>query len=193
MDKNEENPWKTLDETNVFESAWIKVTSANVVNPAGNPAKYGWVHFKNLAIGILPLDAEKNTWLVGQYRYPLHAYSWEIPEGGCPLGTSPVESAKRELLEETGIEAKNFKELFRMHLSNSVSDEYSLSYLATGLTFSKPQPEESEVLQVKKLSLNEAFKWVLEGKITDSISVATIQRVKWMDENGMLDELMENH
>jgi ADP-ribose pyrophosphatase len=189
-EEQEKNPWKTLDAEVMYESKWIKVTKSNVLNPAGNAAVYSWVHFKNLAIGIFPLDEEKNTWLVGQYRYPLEAYSWEIPEGGGPLGTDPLESAKRELLEETGIEAKNFNELMRMHLSNSVSDELSITYLATGLSFSKPQPEESEVLQIKKLSLDEAFQWVLSGKITDSISVATILRVKWMDDKGELDQLL---
>lgn len=193
MDKNnEQNPWKTIDETVAFESAWIKVTSSNVINPAGKPGKYGWVHFKNLAIGILPLDAEKNTWLVGQYRYPLQAYSWEIPEGGSPEGTDPLESARRELHEETGITAKNFKDILHMHLSNSVSDEFSITYLATGLTFGESQPEESEELQIKKMSLDEAFEWVLQGKITDSISVASILKVKWMDDKGMLDELIRS-
>ncbi len=190
--KEEENPWKTLDAETVYESQWIKVTKSNVINPAGNPAIYSWVHFKNLAIGVFPLDEQKNTWLVGQFRYALNEYSWEIPEGGGPHDIEPVKSAERELLEETGIEAKNFNELFRMHLSNSVSDELAIVYLATGLSFNKPQPEESEVLQVKKLSLDEAFKWVLSGKITDAISVATILRVKWMDDQGELDKFLKH-
>lgn len=190
MEKTEINPWKTLDAEIAYESAWIRVTKSNVLNPAGKPAVYSWVHFRHLAIGIVPMDKEKNTWLVGQYRYPLNEYSWEIPEGGGKHDIDPVESAKRELLEETGISAKNFHELMRMHLSNSVTDELSISYLATGLEFGEAEPEESEVLQIKKISLDEAFEWVMKGKITDAISVATLQRLKWMDEKGELDKFL---
>jgi ADP-ribose pyrophosphatase len=184
------NPWKTLDAEVVYESAWIRVTKSNVLNPAGNPAVYSWVHFKNLAIGVVPMDKEKNIWLVGQYRYPLNEYSWEIPEGGGKLDVDPKLSALRELLEETGIEAKNIRELMRMHLSNSVSDELSITYLATGLEFKEAEPEESEDLQVKKVSLDEAFELVMSGKITDAISVAAIQRIKWMDEKGTLNPIL---
>lgn len=186
MSNTEDNPWKTLDAELVYESAWIKITKSNVLNPAGNPAIYSWVHFKNLAIGIVPMDREKNIWLVGQFRYPTNEYSWEIPEGGGKLNVSPVESAQKELLEETGIKAEKFTELMRMHLSNSATDELSITFLATGLSFGDAQPEESEVLQVRKISLNDAFEEVMEGKIKDAITVAAIQRLKWMDEHGKL-------
>lgn len=191
MKSPEENPWKTLDAEVVYESAWIKITKSNVLNPAGRPALYSWVHFKNLAIGIVPLDREKNTWLVGQFRYPLNEYSWEIPEGGGKQDVPPEESARRELLEETGIEAGRFTELMRMHLSNSATDELSITYVATDLRFGEAEPEETELLQVKKISLKEAFEWVMSGKITDAISVAAIQRLQWMDEHGELDALLQ--
>jgi ADP-ribose pyrophosphatase len=179
----EHNPWKTLKSEQVYESAWVKVVKHECLNPADKPAIYSVVNFKNLAIGVLPLDDQNNTWLVGQWRYPLNQYSWEIPEGGGPLGVEPEESALRELKEETGIIAKKLTELMRLHLSNSATDELAIVYLAKDLSFEDSEPEESEVLQVKKMHINDAFKMVNEGKITDAISVAAIMKV-WMDLNN---------
>lgn len=173
----ENNPWKTLKSEQVYESAWIKVVKHNCLNPADKPAIYSVVSFKNLAIGILPLDNEDNTWLVGQWRYPLNAYSWEIPEGGGPLGIDPLESAKRELKEETGIISNNFTEIMRLHLSNSATDELAIVYLAKDLQFEENEPEESEILQIKKVHINEAYSMVTKGQITDAISVAAIMKV----------------
>lgn len=182
----EENPWITNSSEMVYESPWIKVTKHDVLNPAGNPATYSTVHFKGLAIGVLALDNELNTWLVGQWRYPVNEYSWEIPEGGGALDVEPVESAKRELKEETGIVAKNYKEIMRLHLSNSATDELAIVYVATGLSFENSEPEESEVLQLKKIPFNEAYNWVMEGKITDAITVAAILKTKILIDSGQL-------
>jgi ADP-ribose pyrophosphatase len=182
----EENPWITNTTEKVYESAWISVLKHEVLNPAGKPAIYSVVKFKNLAIGILALDKDFNTWLVGQWRYPLNEYSWEIPEGGGPLGIDPLESAKRELKEETGIIAKNFREIMRLHLSNSATDELAIVYVAKDLTFEESEPEESEVLQIKKLHISEAIKWAMEGKITDGISVAALLKAKVLMDQGVL-------
>ncbi|WP_316795842.1 NUDIX hydrolase [Pedobacter agri] len=176
----ERNPWKTLESELKYDNNWIKVTEHQVINPSGGKGIYGEVHFKNLAIGILPLDEDYNTWLVGQYRFPLKAYSWEIPEGGGPLGEDPLESARRELLEETGMSASNWKEIQRMHLSNSVSDELSIIYVATGLIQGIAMPEETEELIVKKIPFDEAYEMVMKNEITDSISVAAILKAKLM-------------
>lgn len=180
------NPWITKTTEKVYESAWIKVTKHDVINPAGNPAIYSVVHFINLAIGILPLDKEYNTWLVGQYRYPVNEYSWEIPEGGGSPDVDPAESARRELKEETGITATKLEEFQRLHLSNSATNELAITFLASGLSFEEAEPEESEVLQIKKLHLNEAFEWCMQGKITDAISVAAITKAKWLYDKGQL-------
>src|SRR5690606_11769102 len=123
---------------------WISVTQYDVLNPAGKPGIYGVVSFKNKAIGVLPLDEHNNTWLVGQWRYPLKQYSWEIPEGGGPMGEDPLEAAKRELKEETGLVASSYTEIARMHTSNSVSDEEAILYIARNLVQSEAEPEESE-------------------------------------------------
>lgn len=178
MDDQTKNPWITLSGKNIYENPWISVTEHQVINPGGGKGIYGTVHFKNLAIGILVLDEEANTWLVGQYRYPLDQYTWEIPEGGGVHGTDPLESAKRELLEETGISANSWSEIQRMHLSNSVSDELGIIYLAQDLSFGKATPEETEKLALRKLSLKEAFKMVMNGEITDSLSVAAILKAR---------------
>ncbi|MBS1646187.1 MAG: NUDIX hydrolase [Bacteroidetes bacterium] len=186
MNELEKNPWVTKTTELAYESAWIRVTKHDVNNPAGNPAVYSVVHFKNIAIGILPIDEECNTWLVGQFRYPTNEYSWEIPEGGGKHDVNPQESAARELKEEAGIIAQNYNELLRLHLSNSATDELALVYLATHLQFAEAEPEESEVLQVKKIHLNDAFDWVMQGKITDAISVAAILKAKWLMDNKQL-------
>ena len=148
MHHPDENPWKITSEKNIYDNPWINLTEYQVINPSGNPGIYGKVHFKNIAIGVLPLDEELNTYLVGQYSFALGQYSWEMPEGGGPLCSDPLESAKRELLEETGLKAQSWSELLRMHLSNSVSDELSIINLARDMQQFEPEPEETEQLIV---------------------------------------------
>lgn len=172
------NPWKTLKSKTHYDNPWIKVEEHRVLNPAGNPGIYGTVHFKNLAIGVIPVDQKKYTWLVGQYRYPLKDYSWEIPEGGGRIGVSPLVTAKRELSEETGLKAKRYRLLLTMHLSNSVSDELAYIYLASEITQGNAHPEEDEVLKIWYLPLEKAYRMVLQGKITDSMSVAGLLRTR---------------
>ncbi|WP_245729182.1 NUDIX domain-containing protein [Niabella drilacis] len=179
-----ENPWSVLDKQDVYDNPWIRVTEYNVINPSGGKGIYGKVHFKNIAIGILVIDADQNTFLIGQYRFVLNAYSWEIPEGGCPEGSDPLESAKRELLEEAGLEALQWKELLQMHLSNSVSDELAIVFMATDLVQKTPQPEETEQLVIRKLPLQDALDMVERGTITDAISVAALQKAALLLERG---------
>lgn len=182
----ENNPWTTVSSRKIYENNWINLTEHDVINPSGGKGIYGEVHFKNLAIGILPLDQDMNTWLVGQYRFPLNAYSWEIPEGGGPLHLPPLDSAKRELLEETGFTAGKWMEIQRMHLSNSVSNELAIIYIATDLTPGTSEPEETEQLTIKKLPFEEAYEMVMQGKITDSMSVAAILKTKILWKEGYL-------
>lgn len=178
MSEKNKNPWTTINSNLKYENNWISVTHHEVINASNNPGIYGTVHFKNIAIGILPVDEENHTWLIGQWRYPLNCYSWEIPEGGGKIGIDPILSAKRELAEETGISADSWKEIQRIHTSNSVSDELGILYLAEDLSFSEPNPDEDEELVIKKCKLSEALKMVLDGEITDSLSVAAILKLK---------------
>jgi 8-oxo-dGTP pyrophosphatase MutT (NUDIX family) len=148
------------------------------VNPNNGEGIYGVVHYKNLAIGIIPIDENGYTWLVGQHRYPQNKFSWEIPEGGGPLEIDPLESAKRELQEEVGLGAKQWQRIQDMDLSNSVSDESAIIYIAKDLFALAAQPDDTEELHLKHLPFNEAYEMVLNGDITDSISVAGILRAK---------------
>lgn len=176
------NPWKTLHSIRVYDNPWISVSHRDVINPAGEAGIYGVVHFKNLAIGIVPIDEEGYTWLVGQYRYTIDAYSWEIPEGGGPLHTDPLDSARRELREETGITAGQWVRVLDCHLSNSVTDEAGIVYLARGLSFGPAQPEATEQLSLRRLPFTEAVDMVLRGEITDSLSIMGLLRVKlWLE------------
>lgn len=178
---NEElNPWKIIASKQVYDNPWIQLTEYDVINPGGGKGIYGKVHFKNRAIGIVVLDELLNTWLVGQFRFTVDQYSWEIPEGGGLIGVNPLDGAKRELLEETGLIAENWEPLLTMHLSNSVSDELALVYLATSLKQTTADPEETEQLQVRKLPFNDVYKMVEAGEITDSMTVAAIYKIKTM-------------
>lgn len=178
-----ENPWKTINKRTVYENPWIAVTHREVLNPSGGEGIYGVVHFKNLAVGVVPLDDAGNTWLVGQYRYTLNRYSWEIPEGGCPVGTEPLDSAQRELLEETGMTARKWDCILGFDLSNSVTDETGMAYIARDLSFGEAQPEETEALKVKKVAFSEALEMVYKGEITDSLSIMALLRAKvWLEE-----------
>lgn len=174
------NPWTILDQKPVYENPWIQLTEFQVINPKGGKGIYGKVHYKHLAVGVIVLDENLNTWLVGQYRFPLDEYSWEIPEGGGRIDEDPVEAAKRELKEETGLVAKSWTKILTMHLSNSVSDELSVIYLARDLEEHMATPEETEELAIKKLPFDEVFAMVESGKITDAMSVAAIQQIKIM-------------
>jgi ADP-ribose pyrophosphatase len=176
----EQNSWQTLESKLIYDNPWIALTEHQVINPSGGQGIYGVVHFKNRAIGIVALDQENCMYLVGQWRYALNAYSWELPEGGGLFSEDPLKAAKRELLEETGLKALQWQEILRMHLSNSVSDEESIVYLATQLEAGIASPEETEDLQVRRVPLAEVLEMVLRGEITDSITVAAVFRVALM-------------
>jgi 8-oxo-dGTP pyrophosphatase MutT (NUDIX family) len=171
------NPWQTLNSTIQYENPWLALRHEEVITPAGTPGIYGVVSFKNKAVGVIPIDAEGNTYLVGQYRYTLNEYSWEIPEGGSPVGTDPLESAKRELKEETGLEAKKWTQLGRIHTSNSATDEEGFLYIAEDLTQGEHAPEDTEELHVWRLPLAEAVELVMTSRITDAISMSGLLMV----------------
>lgn len=173
----DENPWITHSIKEIYTNPWIKVTEHDVTNPGGGKSIYGKVHYNNWALGVIPLDKDQNTWLVGQYRYTLNQYSWEIPMGGGPLEVPLLDSAKRELKEETGLTAGKWTEICKIHTSNSVTDETGFAYLAEELTQGETAFEETEDLKIKKLPFKEALLMCDRGEITDSLSVAAIYRL----------------
>ena len=181
------NPWKIKRSKDIYENDWIKTTHHDVLNPAGKDGVYGTIHFKNLAIGIVPLTDQLETFLVGQWRFPLNQYSWEIPEGGGKIGTDPLDTAKRELKEETGLVAKKWDEIQRIHTSNSVADELGILYLARKLEQFEADPDEDEQIEIKKLPFEDAFQMVLNNEITDSLSVAAIYKTHYLLQEKLLD------
>lgn len=181
----ERGPWKKVSEELRYETPWIAVSHHEVVDPGGQAGIYGVVHFKNLAIGIVPLDEDLNTWIVGQYRYPIQAYSWEIPEGGGRRDLPALESARRELREEVGIEATDWRELLRMDLSNSASDEHAIIYVARGLTFHTPEPDHNEELAQRKLPFAELYDMVMRGDVRDSLTVAAVLKLRLLLQEGL--------
>jgi 8-oxo-dGTP pyrophosphatase MutT (NUDIX family) len=186
MQHPEENPWQIVSEKIIYDNPWIGLTEYQVINPSGNPGIYGKVHFKGFAIGVIPLDDDMNTYLVGQYRFPLNQYSWELPEGGGPFNAEPIDSAKRELLEETGLKASRWTEIQRMHLSNSVTDELCIIYLAQDLQQFEAEPEDTEQLIIKKVPFYEVYEMVCSGDITDSVTVAAVLKIRLMQLEGKL-------
>lgn len=168
-----ENPWQVNSSKLVYDNDWISVREDSVVRPDGLPGIYGVVHYKNVAVGVLAVEDDE-IYLVGQYRYPLDIYSWEIPEGGCPEGEEPLEAARRELEEETGLRAESWVRLGAAHLSNSVSDEYAVWFLATDLTQGEERPEGCEKIVRRKVKLTQALTMALNGEITDALSLLAI-------------------
>ncbi len=187
MTSDSTKPWHIKSSQKVYDNPWISVTDHKVVNPAGQDGQYGVVHYKNRAIGVVPYE-NGYLWLVGQTRFPLDRYSREIPEGGCPIDEDPEDCARRELTEETGLIATTLKPLFQMHLSNSVSDEWGIVYLATGLTQGAAAPEATEDITTEKISLEQFYDDVEAGLITDSLSVAACYKLMLMKSRGELED-----
>lgn len=177
---NDISNWIVKNEKTQYENPWIKVTEYQVINPSGNDGIYGKVHYKNIAIGIIPLGDNGKIHMIGQYRFVLNKYSIEIPEGGGDPNIDPLESAKRELKEETGLKANKWEKILEMHLSNSVSDELAIVYLATNLVQEESEPEETEKLTLLTMTVDEVYKLILDNTITDAITVSAILKLKIM-------------
>ena len=183
----EQNPWITKSTENKYDNPWIRLDESQVINPAGKDGIYGVVHFKNRAMAIIPLDDDNNTWIVGQFRYTTKTYEWEVIEGGVPEGEDLLEGAKRELEEEAGLIASDWKLIIDgCQLSNSVSDEIGYAYIARGLTITETNPEETEQLQIRKLPFDELVTMVMNGEMKDLLSVASVLKVKVLIESGLI-------
>jgi 8-oxo-dGTP pyrophosphatase MutT (NUDIX family) len=170
-------PWIRHSRRIAYENPWITVWHDEVSRPDGSPGVYGVVHFANLAAGVVAIDNDDRVLLVGQHRYALDQQSWEIPEGGVSPDETPLDGMRRELVEEAGVEATDWREIGRFHLSNSVSDETGIMYLARGLTYGVPRPDATEQIEVRWVSFDEALTMTLDGRITDAMSIMGIQRV----------------
>ena len=170
-------PWTRRSRTVAYENPWVTVWHDEVARPDGSPGIYGVVHFANLAAGAVVLDDDDRVLLVGQHRYTLDSYSWEIPEGGVPAGEAALDGAQRELREETGVEADGWREIARFHLSNSISDEAGVLFAARATSHGVASPEPSEDLAIRWLPFEEALAMTTDGRITDAMTILGLQRV----------------
>ena len=185
-------PWTPGVERVAFESDWITVIEQTATAPTGKPSPYGLVRFKNLAVAVLPIHDDGTITLVGQHRFPLGDYTWELPEGGSPLGEDPLVGARRELAEETGLAAAEWREVMRAQLSNSVTDERMVGYLATGLSQTREihPPDETEAISLARVPYQEALQAALAGHLPDMLTVAMLLRAYHMAREGSLPGAM---
>lgn len=179
-------PWRRGETRRVYDNPWIAIDEIQAEAPTGRPALYGLVSFKNLAIAVLPLHDDGTVTLVGQNRFPFADYSWEIPEGGAPLGEDPLAAGQRELREEAGLVAADWREILRLQLSNSVSDEIGVGFLATGLVQGPVEPDETEDLAIVRVPFGEALRAATSGRIQDALTVAMLLRAHHMAVTGEL-------
>lgn len=181
------DPWTRFSKATVFENPWFSVETHDCLTPGGTPAEYGLVHFKNRAVGVIPLHDDGTITLVGQYRFPLEQYSWELPEGGCPEGRDMKAGAEMELSEETGLTAKIVVPFLEFHTSNSITDEWGMVFLAQGLSQGEAHPEDSEELQLRRVSLATILEEIEAGKITDLITISAIYKLAYMMALGKIN------
>lgn len=180
------DPWTRFEQTRLFESPWFTLETQECLTPGGTPSTYSWIHFKSRAVGIIPLHDDGTITLVGQYRYPLNQYSWELPEGGCPEGREMIVAAQMELSEETGLKAERLEPFLEFHTSNSITDEWGQLFLARGLTQGEAHPEDSEELRVRRVSLETLLDEINTGKITDAITIMAAYKLAVWKAQGKL-------
>lgn len=186
-------PWQRGPARPVYENPWMALTAYDAIAPTGVPADYTVVHFKNLAIAILPLHADGTVTLVGQNRFPHGDYVWEIPEGGGALNANPLDSAKRELREETGLQAGGWMEILRLQMSNSITDERAVGFLATDLTDGDIDPDPTEDIVRVRIPFPDALEAVASGDIVDALTVAMLLRCHHMAVRGKLPEQLAKY
>ncbi len=193
MSNRKNGPWTVKAERIVFENPWITVEDHAVAHPDGSDGEYGVVRFKNLAVGVLPVADNGDVWLVGQHRYPQEKYSWELPEGGGPIGADPMASAQRELKEETGMTARHWRSLAACDLSNSVTDERAVCFLAWGLAPGAASPEPSEALTIKRIKFASLLEMVMNGEISDSLTILMTMSAHILALRGQAPEPISRH
>lgn len=182
--------WRVKTVERVHDNPWFAVDAYQAIAPTRADARYFMQVYKNVAVGVLPLHEDGTVTLVGQWRFCFGAYSWELPEGGAPLDEDPLDGAKRELREEAGLEAAEWRLVLRMDLSNASSDEIALGFLATGFTAATTAPDPTEQLSVARIPFREALRAAVAGEITDAITVAMLLRLHHMAVEGELSEAL---
>ena len=182
--------WAVRTARTAFENPWLILRHYETTAPTGNPAAYGVVSFKNFALAILPLHDNGEVTLIGQHRFPLADYSWELPEGGGPIGHDPLDSAKRELREEAGLVAADWRQVLSFQLSNSVTDERGFGFIATGLSAAETEPDDTEALQIARVPFRQALDLAVGGEMPDAMTVAMLLRAYHMAREGELPDAL---
>lgn len=179
-------PWRAEPGRTVFANPWVEVIEQPAVAPTGRAVTYGVLRFRNLAVGVLPIHADGTVTLVGQQRFPLAGYSWEMPEGGAPFDEDPLAGARRELAEEAGLQAAAWREALRLELSNSITDERAVCWLAWDLCPAQGEPDETEALALARVPFRALLAEVAAGRVRDAMTVATALRAHHMAVEGEL-------
>ncbi|MFS2318086.1 NUDIX domain-containing protein [Maricaulis sp. D1M11] len=179
-------PWTVTGKRTVYDTPWMQITDHDVIRPDGAPGVYGVMSPKNWALAILPVHADGTVTLVGQHRFATDHYSWEVPEGGGPKDETPLDGARRELKEETGLTARSWQEIFRMDLSNSITDEHAYGFLAMDLTQGEAEPEGTEVLSLRRVPFMSALQAAMSGQIKDALTITILLRTYYMAREGEL-------
>lgn len=171
------NPWTTTASRVVYQNPWISVREDQVIRPDGRPGIYGVVDIRP-SIGVVALDDQDRIVLVGQWRYALNRYSWEIPRGGSHPGEIDMLTvAQRELAEETGVLAAHWRRLGPVDICNGVANDVQTLFLATGLTATDRRLDPEEDIAVEWHPFDEAVRMALDGRITEVCSIAAILQV----------------
>jgi 8-oxo-dGTP pyrophosphatase MutT (NUDIX family) len=185
------SPWRVRrGPERLHENAWFAVDDYDAIAPTGVASRYFALHFQNGAVGAIPLHDDGTITLVGQWRFPFGAYSWELPEGGVPPDEPALDGAKREMREEAGLEAQDWRHILTIQLSNASTDEVANLYLATGLTPVAKDPDATEQLTVTRIPLRDAMKAIVKGQITDALTVAALLRLHHMAVEGELGDTL---
>jgi len=184
------SPWRNDSEETLFENPWLRLTRHDATAPTGLAADYVVMRPKNVATGVLPIHDDGTVTLVGQQRFALANYSWEMPEGGAPMGEDPFDGVRRELAEEAGLAAEHWRPALTMELSNSVTDEIAMTWLAWGLSPVPVAPDPTEVIAVVRVPFVDLLDEIGRGTVRDAMTVATAYKAHHMATTGELPEAL---
>lgn len=179
-------PWKDHGHSVFFESPWMKLTRHEATAPTGVRADYMVMRPQNMSVGVLPLHDDGTVTLVGQQRFALANWSWEMPEGGAPFDEDPLEGARRELAEEAGLAAAQWRQALKAEMSNSITDERALAWVAWDLTPAPLAPDPTEVIRAARVPFGDLLREIGRGAVRDMFTVATTLRAYHMAREGEL-------
>lgn len=180
------NPWTTLGGEVAFENAHFRVRDDRVIDAAGRTSRYATVAMRKQGVAVLPVDAAGRTVLVGQWRYALGAWRWELPKGGAEPGEDPLRCARRELEEEANLRARGWAAIARLDQSAAIVRSTVHGFLAWDVEPRAGTPDPQEVLELRALPFAEAVELVLAGEVSDSVSSVLLLKAEALRRRGAL-------